>query len=196
MLTAHVVCSVNLAAASDDLKPLRTFSCSVCGVARLVKGGTSGFRCEDHKPTDPTGKIRAAGEVARAIREGFLAHPLGLKCVDCQKPAIEYDHRDYNKPLKVDPVCRRCNSVRGPAIPRKGFFTEIFEAGFGFYANRSSMEKLFKVIGIDADLSRLPARTTFDDWLLFRDQLIAWESGVLDHLPVQGDWFAAGRRLR
>ena len=29
--------------------------------------------------------------------------------------AYDYDHRDYSKPLEVDPVCRRCNQMRGPA---------------------------------------------------------------------------------
>jgi hypothetical protein len=39
-----------------------------------------------------------------------------MQCVDCGAQARDYDHRDYNKPLEVDPVCRRCNLRRGPAI--------------------------------------------------------------------------------
>ena len=39
------------------------------------------------------------------------------KCVDCGKPAEMYDHRDYYKPLEVNPVCRTCNTKRGPAYP-------------------------------------------------------------------------------
>lgn len=40
-----------------------------------------------------------------------------ISCVDCGDQAIQYDHRDYNKPLKVKPVCRSCNRKRGKAIP-------------------------------------------------------------------------------
>lgn len=29
---------------------------------------------------------------------------------------MDYDHRDYTKPLSVEPVCRSCNKLRGPAI--------------------------------------------------------------------------------
>lgn len=40
-----------------------------------------------------------------------------VTCVDCGKnPAIEYDHRDYTRPLEVDPVCQSCNQLRGMAI--------------------------------------------------------------------------------
>lgn len=52
-----------------------------------------------------------------AIRHGFLAPVKTLKCVDCGKAAECYDHRDYNKPLAVAPVCIGCNVRRGPAIP-------------------------------------------------------------------------------
>lgn len=55
--------------------------------------------------------------VAAAIRYGFLLPANSHKCVDCGDPAIGYDHRDYNKPLEVEPVCTRCNNHRGPGIP-------------------------------------------------------------------------------
>ena len=38
--------------------------------------------------------------------------------MDCGKQAHEYDHRDYDKPLEVEPTCKSCNSKRGPAIGR------------------------------------------------------------------------------
>jgi len=43
-----------------------------------------------------------------------------IKCVDCGKRAQCWDHRDYSKPLEVDPVCKSCNYHRGPGLP----FTE------------------------------------------------------------------------
>lgn len=54
-----------------------------------------------------------------AIRDGLLAKPDGQACVDCGSPADRYDHRDYTKPLAVEPVCVKCNGRRGPgAYPR------------------------------------------------------------------------------
>lgn len=57
-------------------------------------------------------------QVARAIRKGELVHPRNFPCMDCGGASIHYDHRDYSKPLTVDPVCRRCNYRRGPALNR------------------------------------------------------------------------------
>lgn len=66
---------------------------------------------------------RGAGEahtaVARAIRHGEIPAPATLACTDCGGQAQQYDHRDYNFPLVVEPVCRPCNLRRGPAIPLK-----------------------------------------------------------------------------
>lgn len=57
--------------------------------------------------------------VAIAIRNGDLPKLDGsVRCMDCGAPAAEYDHRDYKKPLTVDPVCRACNQARGPGLHR------------------------------------------------------------------------------
>ena len=42
---------------------------------------------------------------------------VGLSCSDCGEPAYGYDHRDYRKPFDVEPICRQCNSDRGPGLP-------------------------------------------------------------------------------
>ena len=55
--------------------------------------------------------------VSRAVRDGTIPPARALKCVDCGAPALCYDHRDYSKPLMIEPVCRRCNSIRGPGAP-------------------------------------------------------------------------------
>jgi hypothetical protein len=61
--------------------------------------------------------MRAAQIVCRAIKAGKLTHPTKLVCVDCKiRPATSYEHRDYAKPLDVDPICQSCNIKRGPAI--------------------------------------------------------------------------------
>lgn len=59
---------------------------------------------------------QAAGlAVQKAIAAGTLQRPSAFPCKDCGRPAVQYDHRDYTKPLQVDPVCRSCNVMRGPA---------------------------------------------------------------------------------
>ena len=69
-------------------------------------------------------------QVAKAIRRGELRHPREFACADCGAQAIEYDHRDYNKPLEVFPVCRRCNLRRGRAIPRRWNSTDELRERF------------------------------------------------------------------
>jgi len=70
------------------------------------------FECHDY-----AGQRLAIRAVNAAVRKGLLPKPTTLTCVDCGKQAREYDHRDYNKPLEVQPVCRGCNKRRGGAIP-------------------------------------------------------------------------------
>lgn len=65
-----------------------------------------------------TPKREAHYQVARAIRLGNLKHPSCFACTDCGGASIHYDHRDYLKPLEVEPVCRKCNYKRGPALNR------------------------------------------------------------------------------
>lgn len=60
--------------------------------------------------------VRAIADVARAVRHGLLPRPATQPCADCSRPAHDYDHRDYLKPLAVVPVCRSCNQKRGPAF--------------------------------------------------------------------------------
>lgn len=64
--------------------------------------------------------------IAKAIRSGHLQPPVAFPCADCGGRATEYDHRDYNEPLNVSPVCRGCNARRGKAIPRRWDDAELF----------------------------------------------------------------------
>jgi len=63
------------------------------------------------------GASAACSAVSSAIKRGDLPKASTCQCVDCGKQASDYDHRDYNHPLEVQPVCRSCNKFRGPAIP-------------------------------------------------------------------------------
>jgi transcriptional regulator with XRE-family HTH domain len=64
-----------------------------------------------------TNSHKAHQWVKQAIRDGYLPKPSTLTCQDCGQPAQVYDHRDYNRPLDVEPVCHACNIKRGPALP-------------------------------------------------------------------------------
>jgi hypothetical protein len=63
------------------------------------------------------GRIRgvALAHVKQAIRDGRLKPIAGQVCVDCGRPAYAYEHRNYNRPLAVEPVCQPCNYRRGRA---------------------------------------------------------------------------------
>ena len=74
-----------------------------------------------------SGSLLAMVAVARAVKAGDLPRAKDFSCVDCAKPAVEYDHRDYNQPLKVVPVCRRCNILRGSALPKQWESREAYE---------------------------------------------------------------------
>lgn len=58
----------------------------------------------------------AVRQVAKAVKNGLLPRVSTQLCVDCGHQAQIYEHRDYRFPTKVEPVCRSCNSKRGPAI--------------------------------------------------------------------------------
>ena len=63
-------------------------------------------------------KLRASvgRQVSREIAAGRLQKASSFTCVDCSAPATAYDHREYTKPLSVEPVCIPCNVRRGPAV--------------------------------------------------------------------------------
>ncbi len=81
-----------------DRKETRAYFCPVCADLYSVVRG------------------RAQRKVRKAIQRGKLPALIGQQCVDCGRPATDYDHRKYSEPLLVAPTCRRCNLMRGPAL--------------------------------------------------------------------------------
>lgn len=81
--------------------------------------------CRDHGkwPFNTPGSDQARNKVNLAINRGELKHlkKEHIECVDCGRRAEVYDHRDYNRPLMVEPVCKKCNSARGGAITTCSF---------------------------------------------------------------------------
>lgn|SRR6185312_6461878 len=76
-------------------------------------------------------RSRAYQLVARAIKRGELPHVSTQYCIDCGRFAECYDHRDYSRPLAVDPVCRRCNTRRGRTF-RDHEITALYRAGTAY----------------------------------------------------------------
>lgn len=76
------------------------------------------LRCD--KCTAAVDQLRSSAvrAVKEAIKAGQLQPAKQRLCVDCERPAHDYDHRDYRKPMDVEPVCRPCNQRRGPAVWR------------------------------------------------------------------------------
>jgi hypothetical protein len=72
-----------------------------------------------------SGKSACGGAVYRARKDGLLRPPGDFACQDCGKQAEVYDHRDYNRPLDVAPVCRSCNVMRGSAVPFNQFLVGL-----------------------------------------------------------------------
>lgn len=152
-------------------------TCFACGIETMGRGATKYCRCEPCKESGRRGELpfpkydrgggsRAMAAVYAAIREGVLLHPTECKCVDCGAQAHQYDHRDYRRPLDVDPVCRSCNKRRGPAIPLDGSIEARIRAGYAPYSLRSTTEKLFKLMGLPVDaLADMPKTLTLDHWL-------------------------------
>jgi hypothetical protein len=101
--------------------PREPMDCKQCGCALPLVRHYKTYLCGECwgtyevKPGDNAHKL-----VAAAVRYGFLAPISECRCIDCGTQATDYDHRDYNKPLDVDPVCRPCNFRRGPAKPFSG----------------------------------------------------------------------------
>lgn len=88
--------------------------CVYCGVS-LADRHIYTYMCDGCRPFQLQLQYRAANAVYTATRRGELPKLADLQCVDCGKPAKCWDHRDYDKPLQIEPTCRSCNKKRGPA---------------------------------------------------------------------------------
>lgn len=97
-----------------------------CFIGQCVQGGKKrrpSLRCDSCRWVHRifldilSGRQEAARAIAAERRHGRLSAPSDFVCTDCPRPAECYDHRDYGQPLRVDPVCRSCNVLRGHAKP-------------------------------------------------------------------------------
>lgn len=92
-------------------------TCNECGAQ--FRNKSNEHRCKPCVAMYEPIAVWARNAVTRAVKQGALANlrEAHVPCADCGNRACRYDHRDYLKPLNVEPVCRACNAKRGPAIP-------------------------------------------------------------------------------
>ncbi len=165
---------------------LARYRCCICGAIEASRGGSNNFRCTPCKAAGaplPSGRRNigwtggpAAGSAARAaVRDGLLRPIAERRCIDCGAQAEHYDHRDYNKPLQVDPTCRRCNLRRGPAIPLRGAVERILAQGLAPYRQGRRVAQLCALMGKPSLANGLPSRVTVDDWRRIWPQLVTAE---------------------
>lgn len=93
----------------------RTFQCVTCLQTFVVRHTKLKRSCIDCEALRVRAKEAAQAQVHKEIKAGRMKPATAYACVDCGAPAKHYEHRDYTQPLWVDPVCQRCNRLRGPA---------------------------------------------------------------------------------
>jgi hypothetical protein len=95
----------------------RTAVCIACDAIIVLRPiGVPRRHCDSCLKPYVKAKQRAHNKVIKAIYAGQLKPASDYQCVDCQQPAVVWDHRDYRAPFDVEPTCKRCNALRGPAI--------------------------------------------------------------------------------
>jgi hypothetical protein len=91
-------------------------TCLRCGAKKEASSRSHSGLCDAcSQPHYREGAV-AHRRVGYAIRAGRLQRAAERLCADCGQPARMYDHRDYTKPLDVEPVCGSCNQHRGAAF--------------------------------------------------------------------------------
>jgi hypothetical protein len=89
-------------------------TCFQCDQRLSRHGNHSKKFCLDCEAAQQRAIKAARRSVQAAIARGDIRRAIEFACVDCSRPAFCYDHRDYSKPLQIEPVCKSCNTKRGP----------------------------------------------------------------------------------
>ena len=99
----------------------RECTCRACGDAFFIQQvGRMPLHCAECDAEYRIMKGKICNKVMRAIRDGKLKPARESYCVDCKAEgkrirAQVLEHRSYDRPLDVVPVCRTHNYLRGPA---------------------------------------------------------------------------------
>ena len=98
--------------------------CRICKTAFMRKARAAGkYRKRERKYNQKVKNwlmMKAKRIVFIEVRAGRLPKASEFVCFDCGNAATCYDHRDYKKPLDIEPVCGSCNKYRGPGKNREG----------------------------------------------------------------------------
>lgn len=96
-------------------KPTIWRTCPDCK-QRVIVPRKSRVRCVDCSHQFYRVSTFVASILWKAIKDRRLndLRKVIVKCADCEARATDYDHRDYDLPLRVDAVCHSCNVKRGP----------------------------------------------------------------------------------
>jgi hypothetical protein len=109
------VIPVTLVRTYEPRSKAKEFKCVHCGVVLAQRHNTSKRCCLDCEHQTENDKRRARYHIVKAIASGTMLPASRYECWDCNEPAVCYDHRNYARPLDVQPVCKACNGRRGPA---------------------------------------------------------------------------------
>lgn len=103
-------------------------SCKTCMDALQAFRSAAAYRAQETRRKNDPDYFRPAdadrgwqahchATVSSAVRRGILPdlRADSIACVDCGSRATVYEHRDYSRPLDVEPVCVSCNRRRGTA---------------------------------------------------------------------------------
>jgi hypothetical protein len=91
------------------------FACIRCGCQTTRHHTARSRMCESCMWEHRQEARRATADVTNEIKRGHMKRATEHACVDCGATARDWDHRDYTKPLEVEPVCKPCNTRRGTA---------------------------------------------------------------------------------
>ena len=83
----------------------------ICAAQRRYENSEKGKKRHKRRRRDKT-KIQATSKVNEAVKRGRIPHISAHICVDCERQAEVYHHEDYNYPLEITPLCKRCHSKR------------------------------------------------------------------------------------
>lgn len=158
----------------------RKFDCVRCGVSHIAPIQRRRNICPDYSKERLAEGYKASALLNRAIKQGLIPHISTLSCSDCGAGAKNYDHRDYTKPLDVEPVCCSCNTKRGPAMDSK---LRVFAKVEYFGKNHSGEQKLSPQNSEPPTKSE-GLRLTLDHWTKLRILMQArgrvWIETVID----------------
>jgi len=93
----------------------KTYVCSRCSAEFLAFPIGRHWRCRKCALQGYAAQREARAWVTRAVKLGRLLPATSHRCVDCGAWATCWEHRNYDKPLNVEPTCDSCNHKRGPA---------------------------------------------------------------------------------